>query len=269
MNKLYEDLPEEISVKGVDSIRVVTLNRPEALNATNMAMHTALSKVWRILTGDEDARAVILTGAGTAFSAGGDFDFMLQIQTNTPCREAVMEETRTVLYDMIRCPLPIIAAINGPAVGLGANLALSCDIVLMSESAHLADPHINIGLVAGDGGAALWPLYTSMLRAKEYIFTGEDIQPELAVQLGLANRVVKDDDLMNEALALANKLARKPTKALQDTKRAMNLHIQQAMAGPMESAIQAEIASLASQEHADIVARLLKRHKEPGTQNYE
>jgi enoyl-CoA hydratase len=172
-----------------------------------------------------------------------------------------MEEARTILLDMLRFPLPVIAAVNGPAVGLGASLALACDLVLLSDRAHLADPHLNVGLVAGDGGAALWPLYTSLLRAKEFIFTGERIAPELAVQLGLANRVVPHEELLPEARKLAERLARLPQKALRDTKRALNTHAEKAVTGPLEIAIQAEIASLASPEHAERVRKLITKSR--------
>jgi enoyl-CoA hydratase len=254
-------LPDEIRIESEGPLRIVTLNRPEKLNATNAALHRGVAEVWRVLAGDPEACVVILTGAGSAFSAGGDFGFMQQLQQDAAFREQTMEEARTILLDMIRFPLPVIAAVNGPAVGLGCSLALSCDLVLLSERAHLADPHLNIGLVAGDGGAALWPLFTSLLRAKEFIFTGERIAPEQAVALGLANRVVPHEALMPEAKKLAEKLARLPQKALRDTKRALNTHLEKAVAGPLEIAIQAEIASLASPEHEERVKKLIARSK--------
>ncbi len=254
-------LPDEISLRADGPLRIVTLNRPDQLNAANEAMHTALAGLWRELALDPGACVVVLTGAGKAFSAGGEFRFMTRLQTEPEFREQVMQETREILLGMIHFPLPIIAAVNGAAVGLGASLALGCDIVLMSERAHLADPHVAVGLVAGDGGAALWPLFTSLLRAKEFLFTGDRISPELAVQIGLANRVVPAAELMNEALALARRLAAVPQKALRDTKRALNLHVEKAVAGPLEAAIQAEIASMASSEHAERVRQLMSRER--------
>ena len=250
--------PGQIRVDADGPVRVVTLDRPDALNAASAAMHTELAAVWRRLAADPDARAVVLTGAGRAFSAGGDFEVMKRLQTDPVFREGMMEETRTILLDMIRFPLPLVAAVNGPAVGLGCSLAVSCDIVLIAERAYLADPHVNVGLVAGDGGAALWPLLTSLLRAKEYIFTGDRIPAEQAVQLGLANRVVPGDQLMDEALRLAHRLADLPARALRDTKRALNAHVEKAIAGPLEIAIQGELASFTSPEHVERVRRMLK-----------
>ena len=252
-------LPEEIQVRADGAVRIVTLNRPTQLNATNEALHRGLSLVWRQLAADDGARAVILTGAGKAFSAGGDFHFMTKLAAEEPFRIQTMEEARTILLDMMRFPLPVIAAVNGPAVGLGCSLALSCDLVLLSDQAHLADPHLAIGLVPGDGGAALWPLFTSMLRVKEFLFTGDRIGPEQAVALGLANRVVPDAELLAEALKLAQRLARLPARALRDTKRALNAHIERAASGPLEIAIQAELASMASPEHAERVRKLIAK----------
>jgi enoyl-CoA hydratase len=254
-------LPDELQVRADGAVRVVTLNRPDALNATNEVLHGALARVWRELADDPEANAVVLTGAGKAFSAGGDFHFMTKLQTDERFREKTMEEARTILLDMIRFPLPIVAAVNGPAVGLGCSLALSCDVVLISDRAHMADPHVNVGLVAGDGGAALWPLFTSLLRAKEYIFTGDRIAPDVAVQIGLANRVVPADALMDEALRLAQRFAELPARALRDTKRALNAHVEKAVAGPLEIAIQAELTSLASPEHAERVRKMLDKSK--------
>jgi enoyl-CoA hydratase/carnithine racemase len=254
-------LPDEIRIGADGGVRIVTLNRPDALNAANEALHGALARVWRELASDPGAHAVVLTGAGKAFSAGGDFHFMTKLQTDERFREQTMEEARTILLDMIRFPLPLVAAVNGPAVGLGCSLALSCDIVLLSDAAFLADPHVHVGLVAGDGGAALWPLFTSLLRAKEYIFTGDRIAPELAVQIGLANRVVPAAELMGEALRLAQRLAALPARALRDTKRALNAHVEKAVSGPLEIAIQAELASLASPEHAERVRKMLEKAK--------
>jgi len=254
-------LPEEIQVRADGPVRVVTLHRPEQLNASNESMHGGLARLWPMLAADADACAVVLTGAGKAFSAGGDFDYMRKLGSDLRFREQTMQETRTILRDMIRFPLPIVAAVNGPAVGLGASLALSCDIVLLSDRAFLADPHVSIGLVAGDGGAALWPLFTSLLRAKEFLFTGDRIPPEQAVQLGLANRVVPAADLMDDAMRLAHRLASVPQRALRDTKRALQAHVEAAVAGPLEIAIQAELASLGSEEHAACVRKLLERSR--------
>ena len=243
------DLPPEIEVTADGPVRVVTLNRPDELNAANASMHEALVKVWALMAADPDAAAVVLTGAGRAFSAGGDFAFMRAQHTDVNYRSEIFEQTRALLRAMIRFPLPVVAAVNGPAVGLGASLVVGCDIVLMSQKAFLADPHVAVGLVAGDGGAALWPMLTSLMRAKEYIFTGDRIPAAVAVELGLANRVVAPDALMDEAMALAHRLAALPRQALQDTKRALNAHIAHAVSGIIDFAVAAEFISMGTEEH--------------------
>ncbi len=149
---------------------------------------------------------------------------------------------------MMSFPKPIVAAVNGPAVGLGCSLAVLSDIVLMSDQAFYADPHVSLGVVAADGGALAWPLMMSLLRAKEYLFTGERIVPALAVELGLANRVVAAADLHAEANALAERLAAQPQRALRDTKRALNLHLMSAVNNVIDFAFASESETFALPE---------------------
>ena len=151
-----------------------------------------------------------------------------------------MRTARLLVDHILGCHLPVIAAVNGPAVGLGCSLAVSADIVLMADNAYLADTHVSIGLVAGDGGVVTWPFMISMLKAKEYLFTGDRIPAETAVEIGLANRVVPADSLMSEALLLAHRLAGEPAQALQETKRALNLHLQEAALRVLPYALSAE-----------------------------
>jgi enoyl-CoA hydratase/carnithine racemase len=160
---------------------------------------------------------------------------------------------------MVRCPVPVIAAVNGPAVGLGCSLALLSDMVLMAEGAYLADPHVQVGLVAGDGGAMVLPLIVGLARAKELLFLGERVSATEAVRLGLANRVVPGDKLLDEAMDLARRLAALPAGALRGTKRAVNLHLEHAMSTVMETALAAEWDSMHSPEHVAIVSRLIAK----------
>lgn len=248
-------LPDEIEVEALGAVRIVRLNRPEQLNASNPGLHRGLVEVWGQLAADPDARAVILTGAGRAFSAGGDMDWFGVLQVDEHERRRAMDEAKRLVREMVAFPLPVVAAVNGPAVGLGCSLAVLADIVLMAEGAFLADPHVSIGLVAGDGGVLAWPLMTSLLRAKEYIFTGDRIGAAQAVTLGLANRVVPDADLMSEAITLAERLAALPARALQDSKRALNLHLEKAIAGILDFAVAAESECFVTDEHRDRVAR--------------
>jgi enoyl-CoA hydratase len=254
-----DDLAPDLVVTAEGPIRLIELNRPEQRNAASEALHTALAGVWDRLAADEAVRAVVLTGRGRAFSAGGDFHVMTRVQRDAAFREQNIAEARTIITGMVRCPVPVIAAVNGPAVGLGCSLALLSDLVLMSERAYLADPHVQVGLAAGDGGALVLPLITGPARAKELLFLGDRVSGPEAVRLGLANRVVPGDKLLDEAMDLARRLAALPAGALRGTKRAVNLHLEQAMAAVMEPALAAERDSMRSPEHSAIVAKLIAK----------
>jgi enoyl-CoA hydratase len=251
---------DEVLVHADGPVRIVTLNRPRHANAVNNRMHTAFARLWDGLNDDPEARAVVLTGAGSFFSAGGDLVEWLETHVENPVtRRAGMRDARRIVRDMVDFPLPVVAAVNGPALGFGCSIAVLCDIVLMSDLAYLADTHVASGLVAGDGGSVLWPLLMSLLRAKEYLLLGERISAELAVQLGLANRVVPDAELKTEALALAHRLAALPAQAVQDTKRTLNLHAQRAITGILEYGIAAETACFTTDEHRAAIDRFLER----------
>lgn len=254
-----DELAPELVITTEGPIRLIELNRPEQLNAASETLHTALANLWDRLAADEAVRAVVLTGRGRAFSAGGDFHVMTRVQRDEAFREQNIAEARRIITGMVRCPVPVIAAVNGPAVGLGCSLALLSDMVLMAEGTYLADPHVQVGLVAGDGGAMVLPLIVGLARAKELLFLGERVGGEEAVRLGLANRVVPRDKLLDEAMDLARRLAALPAGALRGTKRAVNLHLEHAMSAVMETALGAERDSMHSPEHVAIVARLIAK----------
>jgi enoyl-CoA hydratase len=250
---------DELVVTSDGPVRLIELNRPEQRNAASEALHTALAAVWDRLAADETVRAVVLTGRGRAFSAGGDFHVMTRVQRDEAFREQNVAEARSIITGMVRFPAPVIAAVNGPAVGLGCSLALLSDLVLMAEGAYLADPHLQVGLVPGDGGPMVLPLVVGLARAKEMLFLGERVSAAEAVRLGLANRVVPGEELLADAMDLGRRLAALPARALRDTKRAVNLHLEQAMATVMETALAAERDSMGSPEHAETVAKLLAK----------
>jgi enoyl-CoA hydratase/carnithine racemase len=252
-----DELAPELVVTAEGPIRLIELNRPEQRNAASEALHSALADLWDRLAADEAVRAVVLTGRGRAFSAGGDFHVMTRVQRDEAFREQNIAEARRIITGMVRCPVPVIAAVNGPAVGLGCSLALLSDLVLIAEGSYLADPHVQVGLVAGDGGAMVLPLIVGLARAKELLFLGERVSATEAVRLGLANRVVPGDKLLDEAMDLARRLAALPAGALRGTKRAVNLHLEQAMSTVMETALGAERDSMHSPEHVAIIASLI------------
>ena len=248
------DLPDELTVEADGPIRTVVLNRPDQLNAVNRSLHWALANVWRQLAADREAKVVVLTGAGRAFSAGGDLDWITTFLDDPVARDESLREGAQIVEELLRFPLPVIAAVNGAAVGLGCSIAVLCDVVLMAETAHLADPHVAVGLVAGDGGAAFWPLLTPILRSREYLYTGDRIAAATAVELGLATRTTAPDELLAEARRLAERLAAQPVEALRGTKRVVNMHLAQALAGALQAGFAAEAVTMQSPEHR---ARLL------------
>jgi enoyl-CoA hydratase len=250
------DLPEELTVEADGPVRIVTISRPGQLNAVNATLHTGLAQVWRQLAADEDARAVILTGAGRTFCAGGDFDWISSFPADQAARQESLREGAEIIEEMLRFPLPVVAAVNGAAVGLGCSIALLCDIVLVSERAHFADPHVSVGLVAGDGGAAFWPLLTLIMRSREYLLTGDRIPAATAVELGLASRSAAPDELMPEARRLAARLAAQPAPAVRGTKQVLNMHLGRALAGAMQAGFAAEEVTMRSAEHQQRIAAL-------------
>ena len=253
------DLPGELTVEADGPVRTVTLSRPAELNAVNKELHWALANVWRQLAADSDAKVVILTGAGKAFSAGGDLDWITSFLDDPVARDESLREGAQIIEEILRFPLPVIAAVNGAAVGLGCSVAVLCDIVLVSDRAFLADPHVSVGLVAGDGGAAFWPLLTPILRSREYLYTGDRIPAATAVELGLASRVVPAGELLPQARALARRLSAQPAEALTGTKRVANMYLSQALSGAMQAGFAAERATMATAAHRDRLLALRKK----------
>ena len=259
-----ETFAPDLLIEAVEAVRVITLNRPESLNAVSASLHEALEHVWRHVASDPEARAVVITGAGRAFSAGGDLNQIVALQRDPVARGVVLDQTRRLVSEVIDFRLPVIAAVNGPAVGLGCTVAACTDVVLIADTAFMADPHVSVGLTAGDGGTAVWPLIMGMLRAKEHLLTGDPISAEQAVAYGLANRVVPAGSLMTEAMALAARLAGQPPQAVQSTKRALNMHLKRAISGVLEYALAEEYLSFDTPENRAVVARMLERSQPRG-----
>jgi enoyl-CoA hydratase/carnithine racemase len=260
MSNLY-DLPQDILVTAEGGLRIITLNRPNDMNASTTEMLFSYPKLFAALADDSEARVAILTGAGRAFSAGGDMNHFVKTLDDADFARSVQENARRTIHGFIDVPIPIIAAVNGPAVGWGATMTTLCDIVLMSEKSFIAEPHINIGLVVGDGISVSWPLYTSLLRAKELIFTGDRITPQQAVEYGLANRVVAPEALMEEARALAEKLMKQPREALRETKKIMNRYLHMSAAQHLDVTLGRQLAATMSDEHHRIARDFLANQK--------
>ena len=253
------DLPDVIRVEADGPVRIVRMSRPEQLNAINEELHLGLTRLFPQLSDDVDARAVVITGEGRAFSAGGDFDLLDRMAEDRALRAAVIAEGRELVLNMIRCRVPVVAAVNGPAVGLGCSVIALSDVVYMAESAYLADPHVTVGLVAADGGPLTWPLHTSLLLAKEYAFTGDRITATRAAAIGLANHVCPDGEVVDAAVATARKIAVLPRQAVEATKRVLNLHLERAVLATIDFAMASETQSFDTPDLRANVDRFLGR----------
>ncbi|MFA5883284.1 MAG: enoyl-CoA hydratase/isomerase family protein [Acidimicrobiia bacterium] len=253
------DLPDVIRVEADGPIRIIRLSRPEQLNAINPELHFGLTQVFPQLSADADARVAVITGEGRAFSAGGDFDLLDGMINDKALRRDTIAEGRDLVVNMIRCRVPVVAAVNGPAVGLGCSVIALSDVVYMAESAFLSDPHVTVGLVAADGGPLTWPLHTSLLLAKEYAFTGDRISAQRAAEIGLANHVVPDGEVLDAAIAAARKIAELPQQAVEATKRVLNLHLEHAVLATIDFAMAAESESFDTADLRANVDRFLGR----------
>jgi enoyl-CoA hydratase/carnithine racemase len=253
------ELPDAVRVEADGPVRIVKLCRPEQLNAVNDDVHLGLTRVFPQLTADAEARVAVITGEGRAFSAGGDFDLLDRMVKDRTLRHDVIAEGRELVINMLRCRVPVVAAVNGPAVGLGCSVVALSDVVYMAESAYLADPHVAVGLVAADGGPLTWPLHTSLLLAKEYAFTGDKIPASRAREIGLANHVCPGDEVLPSALAAAHRIAELPRQAVEATKRVLNLHLERAVLATIDFAMAAETESFETDDLQGNVARFLKR----------
>lgn len=255
--KNFYDIPDEILIEADGPVRIITLNRPDARNPASTAMLFALTRLARALNDDDDARAAVLTGAGKAFSAGGDFEHFVKCSEDPETSRATLDNARAFIDAMLDLRIPIVAAVNGAAVGFGATLAALCDIVLVAEDAFFAEPHVNIGLVMGDGISVTWPFFTSLLKAKEYVLTGDRIPAADAVACGLANRTTPNAALRDDALKLAHRLAAQPPEALRASKQLLNAYSQSMVQSVLEPLLEHQFERTQSAEHKAIVKSMI------------
>jgi len=227
----YSDFEHILFEKRDEGILWMTLNRPEVLNAADARLHTELVEVWQTIDRDPEVRVAVVTGAGRAFSAGGDLKLVENAHRNYEEIVRILDEARDLVYNILRCQTPLVSAINGPAVGAGLVVALLADISIAAESARLADGHVRMGVAAGDHAAIIWPLLCGMAKAKYYLMTSDFVSGREAERMGLVSLCVPDDELLDKAMAVAMDLATGPRHAIRFTKRALNQWLFQA--GPI------------------------------------
>jgi enoyl-CoA hydratase len=260
---------EHIKIEIKDWIATVSLNRPDALNAVTTRMHHELENVWIDLASDRDVNAIVLTGAGRAFCVGADLRGVDageltkgQHKRHRFDRGGVQASNgRRIVENMLDVEQPIIGAINGDAIGLGATLALLCDIIVVSEKARFADTHVKIGVVAGDGGAVIWPLLIGPHRAKEFLMRGHTITGAEAGRIGMVNYAVAPEEVMTKANQLAQELADGPTWAIRWSKLAVNKWLKEQANLIMDTGLAYEMMTMKTKDHKEAVKAFLEKRK--------
>lgn len=240
----------------------VTFNRPEALNAIDEDTHAELARLFPDVTNDPLTDLVILTGAGRAFSAGGDLGYIERMIEDPSIFIGDMPDVKRIVFGMLDCPKPIIAKVNGHAIGLGATVALFCDVIFAAETARIGDPHVRAGFVAGDGGAVIWPHLIGHARAKEYLMTGRTLTATEAARIGLINYAVPADELDRAVEEFAAELLRGPQQAIRWTKLCVNIGLKQLAHAVLDASVAYEALSNMTADHREAV-RALREKREP------
>jgi len=254
-----------LKVEKTNGVAVVTLNRPDARNAFNHDLITEVERIWLDLADDLEVRAVVLTGAGSTFSVGGDVKGMRTRPGGDVLgeNEALGLKRHSHLLDnILRCEQPIICAINGDCIGLAATIALMCDITIASESARIADTHVSrVGLVAGDGGAVLWPMLVGPHRAKEFLLRGTILNGAEAARIGLINHAFPPENTLSEALKIARELADGPTWAIRWTKMAVNKWVKHHLNLIYDMSHAMELISFHTEDHREATRAFTEKRR--------
>ena len=235
-------------------VLVIILNRPDQLNSINAPLHSELARVFHEANEDADSDVVVLTGAGKAFCAGGDMAWLQASVGNAAAFEQVAAEAKAIIFSQLDLAKPLVCRLNGHATGLGASLALCCDIVVAQSGAKIGDPHIKVGLVAGDGGAILWPALMGHVKAKRYLLTGDMLSAAQAEQMGLVSDVVPIEELDATAYGIAERIASGPTHAIRWTKVTANLSLKALVHAHFDTGIAYEMLSNQTDDHREAVA---------------
>jgi enoyl-CoA hydratase len=260
---------EFLKVETVDRVATLTLNRPNSLNAITSRMHHELEQIWLDLRADRDVNVILLTGAGRAFCAGGDIKGMAagELVGGGPGGDRfnrgpiTASNGRRIVENMLDVEQPIIGAINGDAIGLGATLALLCDITVVSEKARFADTHVKVGVVAGDGGAVIWPLLIGPHRAKEFLMRGNFINGAEAGRIGMVNYAVPLDEVMTRSREIAQELADGPTFAIRWSKLSVNKWLKQQANLILDASLAYEMMTFKTEDHKEAVKAFVEKRK--------
>ncbi len=248
-----------ITLERRERLIVLTLDRPEALNAVDRTLHDELPEALAFVAADPGSDLVMLTGAGRAFSAGGDIDHMERNANAPHLFDHEARQAKRIVQILLELEKPLVVRMNGHAVGLGATIALMGDIIVAADHARIGDPHVGIGLVAGDGGALIWAARIGLTRAKELLLTGELISAGEAERIGLINRCVPAQDLDAVVEGYCEKLLKGAPAALRWTKVLTNLELRRAGSALLDAGIAYEALSVRTADHREGLAALRER----------
>lgn len=261
MSDAWFDHYEHIRFERAGRVLRIVMNRPEVKNAANIRMHRELSQVFAEAQRDAASDILVLTGAGDAFSSGGDIRAMRDKIADRTLWNDTVNEARSLFYSIIDLDKPLIARINGAATGLGATLAVYADISIADETAVIGDPHVKVGLVAGDGGALMWPLLVGFQRAKELLFLGDNITAAEAARMGLITHAVPAAELDARIGDLVLRLQKLPPFALRGTKKAINHTLKNLALSTFEFGVSLETQSQLTQDHAEAVNAFIDKRR--------
>ncbi len=252
---------QSIKAERLGGVLILRIGTTAPLNAVTDSLHTELARIFVDVGDDDETRAVVLTGSNGAFSAGGEMEWLQTYIDNPREFDRMARHGKRIVYSLLDCPKPIVSAVRGPAIGLGASVALLCDVIFASEDAIIADPHVKIGFVAGDGGALIWPQLIGFARAKHYLMTGDPIDAREAERIGLVTFVYPDAELEDRAIAYATRLATGARSAIEGTKMAVNVALKQLAHSVMETAISLEAESNRSLDHQEGVSAFREKRR--------
>lgn len=250
---------ESLSFNRRDRVLEITMNRPDKLNAVDEMMHAELARVFVDVSADVDCDVVVLTGAGRAFSSGGDIEWMQKMIDTPSSFEKTAREGKQIIFTLLDCEKPVIAKLNGHATGLGATIALFCDVIFAADNAKIGDPHVSVGFVAGDGGAVIWPQLIGYARAKEYLMTGDLMTAAEAERIGLINHAVAAAELNDRVAQFADRLAAGATKAIRWSKVSANIGLKQLAHSIMDASLAYEALSNITADHQEAVNAFRER----------
>jgi enoyl-CoA hydratase len=251
---------QRIKVSRDGRILTLALSNPGLRNAVDPLLHEELSEIFYAANDDKGSDVVILTGEGNAFCAGGDINWFRRAIAGEDHVPGVME-AKKIIFGLLDLEKPVIAKVRGPAVGLGCTIALFCDTIFAADDAVFIDPHVKVGIVAGDGGAVIWPHLIGHARAKEYLMTGDPVPAADAWRMGLINHLVPAADLDARVDAFAKKLAGGATQAIRYTKVSVNLGLKQLVTTILDASIAYEMTTFATNDHREAVAAFLEKRK--------